>query len=68
MSSEIEHGENVMVEEDRRGAIAVAIAEATPGDTVIILGKGHEVGQEIDGIKYSFDDRIELAKAIEQLS
>ncbi len=68
MSSEIKHGENVMVEEDRRGAIAVAIAEATPGDTVIILGKGHEVGQEIDGIKYSFDDRIELAKAIEQLS
>jgi UDP-N-acetylmuramoyl-L-alanyl-D-glutamate--2,6-diaminopimelate ligase len=68
MSADIELGDNVVQEEDRRGAIAVAVAEATPGDTVIILGKGHEVGQEINGIKYPFDDRIELAKAIEKLS
>lgn len=68
MAAEIELGENVMLEEDRRGAIALAITEALPGDTVIILGKGHEIGQEIKGIKYPFDDRIELAQAIEQLS
>jgi UDP-N-acetylmuramoyl-L-alanyl-D-glutamate--2,6-diaminopimelate ligase len=35
---------------------------------VIILGKGHEKGQEIQGVKEPFDDRIELAKAIEALS
>jgi UDP-N-acetylmuramoyl-L-alanyl-D-glutamate--2,6-diaminopimelate ligase len=46
----------------------VPCAEAMPGDTIIILGKGHETGQEINGIKEPFDDRIELAKAIEALS
>ena len=58
---------NEFIEPDRRGAIAVAIVEAEPGDCVIILGKGHERGQEIKGVKYPFDDRIELASAIEGL-
>jgi UDP-N-acetylmuramoyl-L-alanyl-D-glutamate--2,6-diaminopimelate ligase len=60
--------DHLVAEADRRGAIAIAIAEATDGDCVIVLGKGHELGQEIKGIKYPFDDRIELARAIEQLS
>ena len=50
---------------DRREAIMVAVSHAQPGDCVVILGKGHETGQEIAGIKYPFDDRYELAKAIE---
>jgi UDP-N-acetylmuramoyl-L-alanyl-D-glutamate--2,6-diaminopimelate ligase len=29
------------------------------------LGKGHEKGQEIDGVVHPFDDRVELARAIE---
>jgi UDP-N-acetylmuramoyl-L-alanyl-D-glutamate--2,6-diaminopimelate ligase len=33
---------------------------------VIILGKGHETGQDISGVVHPFDDRIELAKAIEE--
>lgn len=57
-----------VVEPDRRCAIAMAVLEAEPGDCVIVLGKGHERGQEILGIKYPFDDRIELARAIEELS
>ena len=32
---------------------------------VSVLGKGHEKGQEINGKVHEFDDRIELAKAIE---
>jgi UDP-N-acetylmuramoyl-L-alanyl-D-glutamate--2,6-diaminopimelate ligase len=32
------------------------------------MGKGHETGQEIAGKKFPFDDRIELARAIEELS
>ena len=60
--------EKVVLEIDRRGAIAIAVSEAIAGDTVIILGKGHEVGQEIAGIKHPFDDRLELARAIEALS
>lgn len=60
--------EYLIIEPNRRQAIAYAVAEAMPGDTVIILGKGHEKGQEIHGVKEPFDDRIELAKAIEVLS
>jgi UDP-N-acetylmuramoyl-L-alanyl-D-glutamate--2,6-diaminopimelate ligase len=61
-------GENSSVVVDRREAIALAVANALPGDCVIILGKGHESGQEISGVKYPFDDRIELARAIEELA
>jgi UDP-N-acetylmuramoyl-L-alanyl-D-glutamate--2,6-diaminopimelate ligase len=50
---------------DRTMAIKTAVNHAKSGDVVIILGKGHEKGQEIDGVVYSFDDRIELARAIE---
>jgi UDP-N-acetylmuramoyl-L-alanyl-D-glutamate--2,6-diaminopimelate ligase len=43
---------------DRREAIALALARAQPGDTVVIAGKGHEQGQEFEeGRKIPFDDR-----------
>jgi len=61
-------GENGAVVVDRREAIALAVANALPGDCVVVLGKGHEVGQEIAGKKLAFDDRIELARAIEELA
>ena len=51
--------------EDRAAAICAAIALANDGDTVLVLGKGHEVGQEENGVITPFDDRIELAQAIE---
>ena len=61
-------GESACVTLDRREAIALAVSSALPGDCVVVLGKGHEVGQEIAGKKYPFDDRIELARAIEELA
>ena len=51
--------------EDREDAIRTAVALAQDGDTVLVLGKGHETGQEIAGVVTPFDDRIALAQAIE---
>ena len=51
--------------EDRADAIRAAVNEAQAGDVVLVLGKGHEKGQEIAGVNQPFDDRVELAKAIE---
>jgi UDP-N-acetylmuramoyl-L-alanyl-D-glutamate--2,6-diaminopimelate ligase len=56
----------VLLEEDRAAAIAAAVAHAGPGDTVLVLGKGHEVGQDIAGVIRPFDDREVLRQAIEQ--
>jgi UDP-N-acetylmuramoyl-L-alanyl-D-glutamate--2,6-diaminopimelate ligase len=50
---------------DRAAAIEYAAALASSGDTVIILGKGHELGQEINGQVLDFDDRLILAQKIE---
>ena len=47
----------VLEEGDRRAAIATALGLARPGDIVIVAGKGHETGQEIDGVVHPFDDR-----------
>lgn len=49
---------------DRRAAIAEAVTAASSGDTVIVLGKGHETGQEIAGIKHPFSDRDVLEEVI----
>jgi len=43
--------------ENRREAIAKAIADAAPGDIVCIAGKGHEATQEIAGVFHPFSDR-----------
>jgi UDP-N-acetylmuramoyl-L-alanyl-D-glutamate--2,6-diaminopimelate ligase len=42
---------------DRETAIARALGEARPGDTVVVAGKGHETYQEIGGRRLPFDDR-----------
>jgi UDP-N-acetylmuramoyl-L-alanyl-D-glutamate--2,6-diaminopimelate ligase len=47
----------VILEVDRRRAIESGIAAAEEGDVVLILGKGHETGQEIRGQVVPFDDR-----------
>ncbi|HCU90010.1 MAG TPA: UDP-N-acetylmuramoyl-L-alanyl-D-glutamate--2,6-diaminopimelate ligase [Gammaproteobacteria bacterium] len=55
--------ERVQVIHDRARAIESAIKTAGAGDTVLVAGKGHEVSQEIAGMRYRFSD-IEVAAQI----
>jgi UDP-N-acetylmuramoyl-L-alanyl-D-glutamate--2,6-diaminopimelate ligase len=41
---------------DRARAIELAIAQAQPGDVILIAGKGHETYQEIEGRRLPFSD------------
>jgi UDP-N-acetylmuramoyl-L-alanyl-D-glutamate--2,6-diaminopimelate ligase len=50
---------------DRRAAIDYAVGWAQSGDVVLIAGKGHETGQTARGRTHPFDDRVELAAALE---
>ena len=50
-----------LVEPDRRAAIRLALAQAGPGDVVVLAGKGHETYQEIDGVQWHLDEREEVA-------
>lgn len=49
---------------DRAAAIAEAVAWAQPADVVLVAGKGHETGQEVDGVIHPFDDRQVLGAAL----
>ena len=51
---------------DRGEAIAAAVALAQPGDVLLLLGKGHESGQEVAGVITPFDDREVLRAAIRE--
>lgn len=51
---------------DRAEAIDALIAWAQPGDGVIVAGKGHEVGQLVNGVDHHFDDREEVRRALDE--
>jgi UDP-N-acetylmuramoyl-L-alanyl-D-glutamate--2,6-diaminopimelate ligase len=53
-------------EPDRRTAIAVALAEAAPGDVVLIAGKGHETTQTFASAVIDFDDRAVALQLLEE--
>ena len=55
------------VELDRRRAIQQIIAQAQPGDSVLLAGKGHETYQEFEDTVVPFDDRVHAQEALETL-
>ena len=58
----------VIIEPDRAAAIAQAAALASPGDVLVVAGKGHETGQYVGGAVLPFDDRQVTATALGQLA
>ena len=55
---------DVAVEHARDMAIARAVHGASPGDVVLVAGKGHETAQTIGKETRPFDDRIAAAAAL----
>jgi UDP-N-acetylmuramoyl-L-alanyl-D-glutamate--2,6-diaminopimelate ligase len=63
------HGfSNFHIESDRRRAIEFALAEAQPGDCVLIAGKGHESEQIVGTERLPFDDRLVAREILERQS
>lgn len=52
---------------DRRDAIRYSIAHAEDGDVIVVIGKGHEDYQEVEGVKTHFLDREVIEETIKEL-
>lgn len=50
--------------ENRREAIRYAIHNAQSDDIIVLAGKGHETYQEINGVKYPFDEKVVVAELL----
>lgn len=59
-------GEYVVIP-DRQEAVNYAVSHAKNGDMIILLGKGHEEYQEIQGVKYHYSEREAVANALADL-
>lgn len=68
MTAGIDLGKKGLVELDRKNAIDLAVKNAQRGDVVLLMGKGHESGQEVNSVVTPFDDRVELAESIKRLT
>ena len=53
---------------DREEAIKNACLQAERGDIILVAGKGHENYQEINGVKYPFDDKEVLGRMLNLLT
>ena len=62
-----EHSRKVMVVEDRLEAIRIATNMAQANDIILLAGKGHEKYQEINGVKYPFDDKEQLSITFKEM-
>jgi len=58
----------LVIEPDRRLAIAEALGAARTGDVVVVAGKGHENHQEIGGVSIEFSDREVITEELAALA
>lgn len=63
--SEEQHAKTAVIA-DRRQAIKQVVEQAGTEDIVVIAGKGHETYQEVNGVRYNFDDRRVLQEAFSE--
>ncbi len=59
-------GKNYIRVTDRKEAIKRALQESKAGDIVLIAGKGAERYQEIDGVKYEYNDESYVMRLLEE--
>lgn len=57
-----------LVISDRKEAIKAACSLAGKKDIILVAGKGHEKYQEIDGVKYPFDDKEVLSEMLKVIN
>jgi UDP-N-acetylmuramoyl-L-alanyl-D-glutamate--2,6-diaminopimelate ligase len=62
-----EGGGAYVLEPDRRSAVRLALEAASPGDVLVIAGKGHETGQEFADRIVPFDDRAVAGEELQRL-
>jgi len=62
---DVEFAKKLMVIINRREAIHAATMMARQRDILLIAGKGHEKYQEIEGVRYPFDDKEVLKEVME---
>ncbi len=56
-----------VVIQNRREAIKYALTHARPDDVVVLAGKGHETYQEINNVKYPFDEKVVVAELLDEM-
>jgi len=66
MMAGLDRPDDVLVIEDRASAIRQAVLASSPGDIVLIAGKGHEDWQELNGRKIPFSDEATVNAALEE--
>jgi UDP-N-acetylmuramoyl-L-alanyl-D-glutamate--2,6-diaminopimelate ligase len=52
----------------RDAAIRFAVESLSSNDVLLVAGKGHETYQEINGVRHSFDDRLQILEAVQCLA
>ncbi len=60
-------GEYIVIE-NRREAIRHALTIAKDSDVVLLAGKGHEVYQEINGVKHPFDEKVIVQELLDEIA
>ncbi|HRU02181.1 MAG TPA: cyanophycin synthetase, partial [Victivallales bacterium] len=62
ISTGIKNKNNLICIENRKDAIKYSVEISKKSDIILIAGKGHENGQEINGVIYPHDDCSEIKK------